>query len=214
MLRHLSWFLILGLAASAVGQSAAGESDPLLGGESAEALPEGDVTARALLDKLDLDKEVRRLARRALKSARRDPVVALCHWSSAQILDPRLNQADLSGPPWTAETLTRPLPDGDEQQTSADRPDGQFRRPVKTHGAQPRYSAATRRRGIQGGVMLQVIIDEKGRVTSVQILKSLHPELDRATIEAMCRWRFEPATINGVPVAVYYNLTMSFSLQL
>jgi len=27
------------------------------------------------------------------------------------------------------------------------------------------------------------------------------------------QWKFKPATLNGKPVAVYYNLTVNFQLQ-
>ena len=32
-------------------------------------------------------------------------------------------------------------------------------------------------------------------------------------VKAVSRWKFEPATLNGKPVAVYYNMTANFRLQ-
>jgi hypothetical protein len=32
-------------------------------------------------------------------------------------------------------------------------------------------------------------------------------------VEAVASWRFEPATLEGEPVAVYYLVTISFSVQ-
>ncbi len=37
--------------------------------------------------------------------------------------------------------------------------------------------------------------------------------LDQAAVDAIKKWRFEPATLHGKPVAVYYNLTVNFRLQ-
>jgi protein TonB len=37
--------------------------------------------------------------------------------------------------------------------------------------------------------------------------------LDQAAVEAVRTWRFRPATLNGRPVDVYYNLTVNFRLQ-
>ena len=37
--------------------------------------------------------------------------------------------------------------------------------------------------------------------------------LTEAAITAVRRWKFEPATLNGKPVAVYFNLTVTFELQ-
>ena len=32
-------------------------------------------------------------------------------------------------------------------------------------------------------------------------------------VDAMKQWKFKPATLNGKPVTVYYNLTVNFKLQ-
>lgn len=37
--------------------------------------------------------------------------------------------------------------------------------------------------------------------------------LDQKALEAVREWKFEPATLDGEPVAVYYNLTINFTLQ-
>jgi protein TonB len=37
--------------------------------------------------------------------------------------------------------------------------------------------------------------------------------LDTAAAEAVKKWKFKPATLNGKPVDVYYNLTVNFTLQ-
>ena len=47
----------------------------------------------------------------------------------------------------------------------------------------------------------------------VKVLKGLPMGLDQAAAEAVKKWRFKPATLNGKPVDVYYNLTVNFTLQ-
>jgi TonB family protein len=37
--------------------------------------------------------------------------------------------------------------------------------------------------------------------------------LDSAAADAVKKWKFKPATLNGKPVAVIYNLTVNFRLQ-
>ena len=37
--------------------------------------------------------------------------------------------------------------------------------------------------------------------------------LAEAAVSAVQQWKFKPATLNGKPVAVYYNLTVNFQLQ-
>jgi TonB family protein len=47
---------------------------------------------------------------------------------------------------------------------------------------------------------LEVVIDDSGNVAAATIVKSVHPAYDEALVGAAERWRFEPATRDGVPV--------------
>jgi protein TonB len=78
---------------------------------------------------------------------------------------------------------------------------------------QPRYTELARRANIEGVVVLKAIIDERGYVTDLQVLKDLPMGLDKAAVEAVRTWRFKPATLHGQPVKVYYNLTVNFTIQ-
>ena len=55
--------------------------------------------------------------------------------------------------------------------------------------------------------------DEQGNVTNVEVLKGLPMGLAEAAVSAVKQWQFKPATLNGKPVAVYFNLTVNFQLQ-
>lgn len=48
--------------------------------------------------------------------------------------------------------------------------------------------------------LLELIIDEQGRVTSITIRLSVHPVYDPLLMSAARDWRYRPATVNGVPV--------------
>ena len=86
-------------------------------------------------------------------------------------------------------------------------------RPEILQRVQPRYTEAARRAGVQGAVIVEAIIDEKGKVTDVRVLRSLPMGLDRAAIEAVQQWRFKPATLDDRPVKVYFTLTVTFTIQ-
>jgi TonB family protein len=90
---------------------------------------------------------------------------------------------------------------------------GDVKAPVKISTPQPQYTEIARKARIQGVVIVQAIIDKGGNVTNVQVLKGLPMGLDQAAVEAIKKWKFEPATLNGKPVDVYYNLTVNFTLQ-
>lgn len=48
--------------------------------------------------------------------------------------------------------------------------------------------------------LLELVIDEQGRVTSMTIRLSLHPIYDPLLLSAARDWRYKPALVNGVPV--------------
>jgi TonB family protein len=53
----------------------------------------------------------------------------------------------------------------------------------------------TRDRGL-----LEIVIDEQGRVVGITVRTSVHPVYDPLLMAAARQWRYEPATVDGVPV--------------
>ena len=90
---------------------------------------------------------------------------------------------------------------------------GEVTRPRRIHEPMPVYTEPARRARVQGIVVLQTVIGADGRVGRVEVLKGLPLGLTEAAVAAVERWRFEPATLDGKPVAVYFNLTVRFDLQ-
>jgi len=90
---------------------------------------------------------------------------------------------------------------------------GDVQPPIKISAPSPQYTEIARKARIQGVVIVEAIIDKEGNVTNVNILKGLPMGLDTAAADAVKKWRFKPATLNGKPVAVIYNLTVNFRLQ-
>src|SRR5262245_43164726 len=87
-------------------------------------------------------------------------------------------------------------------------------RPVGGYQVKPRYPESARRQGVEGTVLLKMRITEHGRVADIQVERSAgHPDLDQSAMEAVQRWRFEPARRSGEPVAVWVLIPVEFKLQ-
>lgn len=91
--------------------------------------------------------------------------------------------------------------------------DGEVLPPQKISAPPPQYRKEDRKAGIQGLIILGAIIDEEGNVADVTVLKGASKSLNEAAVEAARKWKFKPATRNGEPVAVLFNLTINFRLQ-
>ncbi|HVS13188.1 MAG TPA: TonB family protein [Thermoanaerobaculia bacterium] len=86
-------------------------------------------------------------------------------------------------------------------------------RPVKLHAPNPQYTEIARRARVEGTVVLEAVIETDGTVRDVTVLRDLPMGLGGAAVVAVERWRFEPARLDGRPVAVILSLTVTFSLQ-
>jgi len=77
---------------------------------------------------------------------------------------------------------------------------------------EPEYPKEARKNRATGVVVLEAVIDESGRVESVKALEDLPFGLTEAALDAVRQWEFEPATLGGKPVKVFFNLTVKFKL--
>jgi len=71
--------------------------------------------------------------------------------------------------------------------------------PVVVRQDLPSLSAEARLLGRPRG-LLEVLIDEQGRVAAVVLREPIHVTYDRRLIEAATHWRYEPARVGGQPV--------------
>jgi protein TonB len=77
----------------------------------------------------------------------------------------------------------------------------------------PSYPALARRRGIEGKVVLDVLVSAEGQALSVEIARSSgFSLLDEAARETIRRWRFRPAMRGGEAIEARATVPVQFSL--
>ena len=67
-------------------------------------------------------------------------------------------------------------------------------------------------KGIQGIVMVEILIDTEGRVARSRVIQSV-PELDAAALAGVEAWRFKPAIRGGTPVPTTARAPIVFRLE-
>jgi len=125
----------------------------------------------------------------------------------AQFYARRVTALHRAAEPPKAENAS-PIPQPDER--GIYKVGGGIAAPTRLDRAQ--YPPEARDAGIQGVVILEVVIDERGRVGDTKVLRSI-PLLDQPAIDAARSWQFTPTVVNGQAVKVRMTVTQNFSLQ-
>lgn len=84
--------------------------------------------------------------------------------------------------------------------------------PIAVIRPAPRYPNEALRRNVGGTVRVQVLVAADGSVDRLELAESSGDRfLDRAALEAVRRWRFQPAVRNGQPVAASVIVPLEFN---
>jgi TonB family protein len=94
------------------------------------------------------------------------------------------------------------------------RPGGSVTAPQLVLQLRPSYTASALDRRIQGSVMLELVVTEKGAPSLIRVVRSLDPGgLDDEAIKAVREWKFTPGRMSGTPVPVLVNVVLDFSIR-
>ncbi len=77
----------------------------------------------------------------------------------------------------------------------------------------PEYTQEARRRGVEGDVVLEIVVRHDGTVGSVKVVQRLGSGLDERAVDAVRQWRFAPAKRHGTPVDVMVEVAVEFKLR-
>jgi TonB family protein len=78
---------------------------------------------------------------------------------------------------------------------------------------EPVYPEMARRAGVSGETLLQVTINEQGEVAKVLVIRSGHPLLQLAAVDAVKLWCYSPTYVDGAAVPVVTTVTVPFKLR-
>src|SRR5262249_25988292 len=78
----------------------------------------------------------------------------------------------------------------------------------------PTYPEIARQAGVEGLVIVNVLVGKTGRVLDARLDEKRHvPMLNEAALAAARQWVFTPALANGRPVAVWTGIPFKFRLN-
>ena len=95
---------------------------------------------------------------------------------------------------------------------SAAKIDGNVKPPRLIHPVEPSFSEAARQMGVSGDVLVNLIVNEKGGVGEVNIVRPVGIGLDEPAVAAVMRYIFKPAMRDGKPIAVELNIDVHFQV--
>jgi TonB family protein len=84
--------------------------------------------------------------------------------------------------------------------------------PQKIFGEAPPYKKTALKAGLEGFVILQILVRPDGTVGPVKLLHPLDPALNQSAINTVQKWQFKPGLKDGKPVAVWADITINFVL--
>jgi TonB family protein len=84
--------------------------------------------------------------------------------------------------------------------------------PELIEGSMPAYPEQARAAGVEGIVIVEALIDEQGNVFAADVVSSPDESLNAATLEAVAKWKFTPAMVDGKAIMKVVRIPVNFHL--
>jgi TonB family protein len=97
-------------------------------------------------------------------------------------------------------------------QEDAVRAVGDIKPPEIVKMVKPVYPDVARQARVDGVVILEAKTDEQGKVVDARVLRSI-PLLDKAAVDAVRQWKYEPLIIAGKPRKALFTVTVRFQID-
>jgi TonB family protein len=77
----------------------------------------------------------------------------------------------------------------------------------------PDYPAELQAAGVEGTIVMRAIISKDGSVLNPQVVSSGDPRLSKAALDAVAKWVYQPALLNGEPIETVTTISIEFHLD-
>ncbi len=84
--------------------------------------------------------------------------------------------------------------------------------PKLIHQVEPKFPRNRRTPGTKVTVLVGLSIDVAGKPYDIHIVRSVDPDFDKASLNAVAKYRFKPATLRDKPVPVEVNIDVQFQV--
>jgi len=84
--------------------------------------------------------------------------------------------------------------------------------PKRIKMTRPKYPKGALKKGIEGRVIVELVIDRTGHVSHTHVLRSI-PDLDAAALKCVKAWIYKPGTKGGQPVPTVVAAQVDFRID-
>jgi periplasmic protein TonB len=88
---------------------------------------------------------------------------------------------------------------------------GQLQQPKLLSSVAAVFPPLARAQHVQGDVVIDALIDATGKVAATKVISG-NPLLQKAAVDSLLLWKYEPARLNGQSIPIHINVTISFHL--
>ena len=85
--------------------------------------------------------------------------------------------------------------------------------PIAVSTPRPKYPKALSKDHVKGMAITEGYVLHDGKLKYTRVLKADRAEFGRASLDALKKYRYKPATCGGKPVAAYIAITHTYTLQ-
>lgn len=89
---------------------------------------------------------------------------------------------------------------------------GDLKPPRQVYAPQPEYPVIAKQAHVEGTVVIDAVIDERGNVVQARALTG-PPLLIPSALQAVVQWKYQPTSLNGQPISVAMHVEVHFVLQ-